>query len=55
MNQTSSVAHTISGDVTAVDGLAREIVDFSKQVHNTSDEFSNVTDKLNGLVGQFKV
>ena len=55
VNQSSTVANTISGDITAVDTLVQEISDSSNQVNIKSDELSAVADKLDELVGQFKV
>ena len=55
VNQTSTVAYSITEEITAVDNLVQEIADSSKLVNNKSEDLSSIADKLNNLVGQFKV
>lgn len=55
VNHTSTVAYSITEEITAVDNLVQGIADSSKLVNNKSEDVSSIADKLNNLVGQFKV
>jgi len=55
VSHTSTVAYSITEEITAVDNLVQEIAGSSKLVNDKSEDLSSIADKLNGLVGQFKV
>jgi methyl-accepting chemotaxis protein len=55
VNQSSTAAGTISNDIAEVNASVQEIADSSGQVNHNSDDLSAMAQKLQALVGRFKV
>jgi methyl-accepting chemotaxis protein len=53
--ESSQVANTITADITDVTEASGEISNSSSQVNSSSRDLSRLADKLNSMVGQFKV
>jgi methyl-accepting chemotaxis protein len=55
INQSSAVALEITQDITDVNQSSTDMADRSEQVKVSASELSNLAEKLNALVGQFKI
>ena len=55
INQASVSADSVSEEVREVSKSVEEISSSSRQVRSSADELSELADKLNGMVGRFKV
>jgi methyl-accepting chemotaxis protein len=53
--QTASVSRAMAQDIAGVDAAAGEIRSGGEQVHASAAELSQLAERLENLVGQFKV
>ncbi len=55
VNQTSAVAGKITADITGVNESSKDMLNRSETVKNNAEALSGLAQKLNELVGQFKI